>query len=517
MEFNSYVWDLYRNSRAGAEAIRRYSQAPLDMPEIDLRILEYPYTSPTGEAKCHVVDVVDLVQSHAASAKIASADDAAAFFDDSLVKNAIPIELPDHPEFPQIILDFRPESSGWYDFVGAISLGLHRAHPDYYVPYLFRRRFDKFARICEEFGIPLAQVPGKGSKGARARYYSQINHALFEFRKSHGLTPAELCAFLYDFAENHCGADDATKLPEPSKVWLLVGGDWDFEDLDRSTNTTVLRWSGNPGTRKGDIILMYCVAPRSHIHSIWRARSDGYVDPFSHYHGNVAIGDPMQTVPVTYGEMSRHKLLSKKPEVKARLQGTGGKPFSVREYEAVLEMMREKGQDLSLLPRMPVHIHALDVGLFDERDVEIHLIEPFLKRLGYSDSDWIQQMPVKMGRGERNYPDYAIGAIPKRGEERAKMLVESKFQLSVQREFEDAYYQAKSYALRLQSKIFLLAAFEGIWIFQYRRDDFDIKRFEHKTWGELADADVFHNVLALIGRDVVLARPSAARRPSKRR
>jgi hypothetical protein len=88
-----------------------------------------------------------------------------------------------------------------------------------------------------------------------------------------------------------------------------------------------------------------------------------------------------------------------------------------------------------------------EVELSCERDVEIHLIEPFLQRLGYSDADWIRQMPVKMGRGERNYPDYAVGALATRGEESAQMVLESKYQLTAKRQFVDAVLQTKSYAL----------------------------------------------------------------------
>jgi hypothetical protein len=136
--------------------------------------------------------------------------------------------------------------------------------------------------------------------------------------------------------------------------------------------------------------------------------------------------------------------------------------------------------------------------------VEIHLIEPLLERLGFKPKDWVRQMPVKMGRGERNYPDYAFGAKPKRGEESAKMVLESKFQLTAHSEFTEAFYQAKSYALRLQSKMMVMAAREGVWIFPPEMGNFDNRKFIHKGWGELNHPDRFHEVLSLIGRNVIL-------------
>lgn len=190
--------------------------------------------------------------------------------------------------------------------------------------------------------------------------------------------------------------------------------------------------------------------------------------------------------------------------VKASFQGPSSKtPFTVEEYEAVLEIMKSKGQNLSILPRIPSSNCVPSVDLLNERDVEVRLIEPFLKRLGYKESDWKRQMPVRMGRGERNYPDYAFGAKTKRGEESAKMILESKYQLSAEREFADAFYQTKSYALRLQSKIMAMGAREGIWVFPPHNGQFEIKKFVHRGWGELNHADAFHDVLCLIGKDVV--------------
>ena len=166
--------------------------------------------------------------------------------------------------------------------------------------------------------------------------------------------------------------------------------------------------------------------------------------------------------------------------------------------------MKGKGQDLAVLPRIPLNERLPEVELQNERDVEVQLIEPFFERLGYKESDWVRQMPVKMGRGERNYPDYAFGAKTKRGEESATMVLESKYQLSAHREFVDAFYQVKSYALRLQCKVMAMAAREGVWIFLPENGSFDIRKATHKTWAELTHPDGFHEVLSRMGRDVVL-------------
>ncbi|MEI7902847.1 MAG: hypothetical protein WCK89_21585 [bacterium] len=166
--------------------------------------------------------------------------------------------------------------------------------------------------------------------------------------------------------------------------------------------------------------------------------------------------------------------------------------------------MKSKGQDVLVLPVIARGEQMPDLELQNERDVETKLIEPLLVRLGYIQSDWIRQMPVKMGRGERNYPDYAFGAKSKRGEESARMVLESKYQLSAHKEFMESFYQVKSYAPRLQCKVMTMAAKEGIWIFTAENGTFDLKRVVHKTWVELVHPDGFREALIQIGRNAVI-------------
>ncbi len=314
-----------------------------------------------------------------------------------------------------------------------------------------------------------------------------------------------MCAFLYDFAQEFITPLNSADMPLSSKVWLVTGGSWDITTIDQATSDTVSRWAGNTAIRRGDIVMMYLVSPRKAIESIWLACTDGFIDPFFHYHGTVWICNPIKTMPVTFSDLKNHPLLSRKSAVKARFQGPSSRSScTVEEYDAVLKIMESKGKDITLLPRMPLTEPFPQVEIQNERDVEVQLIEPFLKRLGYKETDWIRQMSVKMGRGERNYPDYAFGAKTRRGEESAKMVLESQYQLSAQGVFLDAFYQVKSYALRLQSKVMAMAAKEGIWVFPMGNGTFDIRRAIYKTWSDLAHPDGFHEVLTQIGRKDVL-------------
>ena len=161
--------------------------------------------------------------------------------------------------------------------------------------------------------------------------------------------------------------------------------------------------------------------------------------------------------------------------------------------------MKKKGQDLSLLPRLEPLSYPDSAEISNERDVEKLLIEPFLEKLGYTEDDWIRQMSIKMGRGERNYPDYAFDATTKRGEESARMVFEAKYRISTRRELRDAFYQAKSYALRLLAKLVVLCAIDGVWIFEYKRNDFHLEDFVYRKWNELSHPDILHETSLIIG------------------
>lgn len=508
MKFNKFVWELYKQSQRGQKAAERFSHLSNEFIEewcrtFPLEILdEFKDLYPVHNVP---IDIPKLVCDSVSARKFENLDAASNYYTDKLLAEGIPFEMAAKTGKEEAVWEFPEKDGDWYDYVAAISLGLYQGQPDYFLPYNFRTKFHQVEEIHAEFDIPLPPVPGKSDKAGRCVYYASINQAWQEFRQRYGLSPVEMCAFLYDFAPQFTTPLDSSDLPSPSKVWLITGGSWDIEVADNATSDTVRVWGGNPAIRRGDILMLYLVSPRKAIDSIWRACTDGFVDPLFHYHGTVWICNQIKTKPVGFAELWEHPLLSQKSAVKGKFGGPSGKAsFSVEEYEAILEIMESKGQDVSILPHIPATDYLPSVELENERDVEVHVIEPFLERLAYKAADWVRQMPVKMGRGERNYPDYAFGANPKRGEESAKMVLESKYQLSAQREFTEAFYQTKSYALRLQSKMMAMAAREGIWVFPPVNGNFDIKKFVHKGWGELNHPDAFHEVLTLISRDQIL-------------
>ncbi len=509
MRFNKFLWDNYCQTERGRAALQRHANPSNETFDNDLQKIEILIKDECLDQYAEPViygDVAEMVRSAAEKLQVSSSDQAEEAYIE-LYKNCVPLRAQNKSGEIDDIFLFGDEDDDWYDFVAAISLGLHQAHPEYFLPYGFCNRFHQLTEVHQEFGIPLAPVPTKGDKAGRAFYYLDINAAWQEFRRLHGLSAAEMGAFLYDFAKEFVTPTDASDLPLPTKAWMVTGGSWDIATVEQATGETTQHWGANAGVRRGDILVMYLVKPKSCIHSIWRAASDGFVDPFFHYHSIAWIAAPIKTAAVPLAALKSHPLLSQKGAVRANFQGPSSKaPLSFEEYQAILDMMVANGQDRTTLPVIQAPPVQLDIDLENERDVETHLIEPLLTQLGYRDKDRIRQMPIRMGRGERNYPDYAIGAIIGRGNESARMIIESKYQLSSRRDFEEGFLQAKSYAVRLQCHVMVLAAREGVWIFDKHGDNFQIDHHDYCSWGELNHPDALHKVIAMIGRQVVLGK-----------
>src|ERR1017187_3073591 len=199
MKFNAFVWELYKKSERGKKAMRKYSR--LTEQFIDEEFREFPVEL-TGDNKDEAVKEVfiksvDFFKSGMLTLKSPSLEKANKYFSDVLVRKGISWKCDGEEESTNIELD----ESVWYNDVAAFSLGFHLAKPELFLPYNFRHKFNQLEEIHEEFGIPLPSVPTKRDKEGRGLYYLSINQEWHEFRLRYGLSPVEMCAFLYDFAQ----------------------------------------------------------------------------------------------------------------------------------------------------------------------------------------------------------------------------------------------------------------------------------------------------------------------------
>ena len=379
-------------------------------------------------------------------------------------------------------------------YIRLYSLFFYFSFPKLFFPYYFEAQFPKLENICKEFDITLPPLPPKRDYKKHLFYYFEICKAFYDFRLQFNLTPEEFCIFLYYFAP-HCTEpiSFAESLPEPSKVYICGASIGDSEWLKSANENTIERWAGNTNMLPGDIMLLYEQKPISAIQSVWRCISVGFTDPFEYFSDRVWISKMIRIIPITFDDLKKDSVWKEKGLIKAHMQGCSGTPCTKDEYDSFLKMLKKKKFDISVLPKLQFTGLPNNVELFIEKDVEEKLLEPLLRKLGYTDKNWVRQLPVRMGRGERNYPDYALFPKGKKGEETAKFLWEAKFTIPNKKQLYEAFIQAKSYAMRLQSDGFGLVSKEGIWI-SFSNDSFLFEKIKSYSWEDLENPDVFSEV-----------------------
>lgn len=389
----------------------------------------------------------------------------------------------------------------WLD---RISLFLYLKDPEHYIPYFFTNRFFLLERVFQSFDIPLPILPSKQKYRDRFLYYGNLCRDIYEFRKKYSLDYIELNCFLYDFSlKTLPDFINADELPDAINIYISGGTKEDTDLLTKNGEKYQTFWQGNPQTKIGDIILLYSLSPYSGLAAIFRAVSPTYYDPFSNYPERVWVGCPIVIQTIHLSELKNNPVWKEKGLVKANMQGVNGRECTSDEYNAIIEILKSKNFDVSILPKLPF-LDEPDFGnLSNERDVEITLLEPLLKQLGFDEDDWLRQMTLRMGRNDRVFPDYALFANDRRGEESARFIWEAKYRIANERQLKDAFLQAKSYALRLGCDGFGLVALEGVWI-STRQDDFKWERLYKFSWSELKQKENFSRLTGLADKRVLI-------------
>lgn len=367
--------------------------------------------------------------------------------------------------------------------------------PDFFIPYYFAYNFNIFENIAQEFDIVLPPLPVKKDYKGRFYYYSEICAVLCDFRKKHNLSPCELCAFLYDFAPKYIGGVDSyivkNDLPKPKSAYFIGA---DKSDAFLSNDSDIITpWQCSPETKAGDMIVMYLRTPISAVDSIWRSVSIGFNDPFFYYYRCTYIANPVKIKKITQKELQNDSVFKELPIVKKNMQGINGVELYPSVYNHLLDMADAN------LPRFSYSIDANDAEIRIEKDVEEKKIKPFLKQLGYTESDWVQQLQIRVGNHNfKLIPDFIVKPIITNGHHSAFFHIEAKYSISTQKELEEVKIQARSYAKQLGAPYSVIASKEGIWI-STKEDDYtkDILSF---TWAELNNEDAFYSVLKTLGK-----------------
>lgn len=352
-----------------------------------------------------------------------------------------------------------------------LSIYLFFLNDGFFKPILLPTRHDIFEHNCEALGIELPPIPHTNKHREYCSYYYDVCEAIDAFQEKNELSDEEMCACIYDFALLLQTEPITKELPEPTNVWLTGASGDDFKFLDalgkpdKDINPNQI-WACNERTRRGDIVVVSCLSPRSYIHSIWRANSSGIVNPFDRYHSRTTLCDGIIIPPIPTKEMKADTYFANIPIVRKNFQGINGWELTARDYSELMRIIKDKGEDVSKLPHL-FDGSSVDFGnLVLEHDVEENILIPALKKLGYKDSDWTRQLSLKAGRKEKAIPDFVFFAQGEHHFEHAPMIIEAKFDMSSMTEMQNAFRQGLSYARMLRSSIMGICDKERIVIYQ---------------------------------------------------
>ena len=377
-------------------------------------------------------------------------------------------------------------------------------------PMLLQRRFDIIERNCGALGIELPIPPRTKDYKEYLLYYYDICTAWKEFQDENGLSDAETCACIYDYAGMLYDDTKVTELPKPINVWITGAGKGDFQFLDSlgqdSGDNVESIWACNERTKRGDIIVIYCTSPRSYIHSIWRAQSGGIFNPFDYYHCRTTVCDGILTPQITFNELKADSYTSQVPIVRRNLQGVNGIELSAKDYRELLRLIADKGGNVSEYPKL-FEGKEVDFGTITlEKDVEEKILIPSLERLGYSQNDWTRQLSIKAGRKEKAIPDFVFFPKGDKHFESAPLLIEAKLDFSSVTEYIKAYNQGWSYARLLRSTIWGICDKERLVLYELDANGVSDRSkpiFEDHWASIFADEEVGARLNHLIGREAI--------------
>lgn len=367
--------------------------------------------------------------------------------------------------------------------------------PDVFIPYYFRCNFNVLHSITKEFGIELPPIPAKNNYKARFYYYGEICTALCNFRVENNMSPYELLAFLYDFAPKYIGGKESyivRELPEPKSAYFI--GAKASDEFDTDDEEEVTAWQSNPDTRAGDMIVMYRRTPISAIDSVWRSVSVGFNDPFFYYYRCTYISNCKRVNQISQKQLVNDEIFKNLPIVRKNMQGINGVELLPSYYNHLMNLADAD------VPRLQYSEIEGDITFTNEKDVENKLVKELLKKLGYSEEEYVQQLQIRVGN--HNYkliPDFVILPVVSNGHYSASFLIEAKLSIPTMSALEEVKIQARSYAKQLGAKYSVIASKEKVWI-TVAKDDYSQTIFE-ATWSEMNNSDTFYELFKLLGKE----------------
>ena len=507
-KFSQYIWNLYKNSAEGKEAIELFRCAlSSDFTGKQMLSLAKKYderyftNSGVEESELdhqYYEDIREFIANGLSDERIkeisSSEENKSAFF-----KNFIKTEInaPAEMSFEDIP---QGQCKGELYCLTMATWAMYSIMPEAFIPNLFALQYNYLTRFANQYEIDLPSSPHRSAYKDRCMFYLKLNKVLLEYVHMNGITvPEEICAFWFGLAlplAKEAIEEDRANLPEaPWNAWLLVGN---YGEAEKKAQE--IFWQANPLTERGDVMVFYEKSPVKKVNSIWIAQDDGVADPFFHYLGYTYIGNKID-IPdyqaLTYQEFKDSEYFEKRDSkgnyVNKKFQDCSGWRISYDDYVEIKRMLKVKGFDTSILPSLYESKNYSSEGIHNENDVYDKLVTPLLEDMGWvKGKDFKQEVEFAAGHTTTHHesnkrPDYCLHLSHKGKKVYAKVVIEAKFFIRGNRELEENFDQLLSYASWGEAKVIVLCDKNNIDVYEPDRNgQFDMHHHHTRYhWREL--------------------------------
>lgn len=366
-----------------------------------------------------------------------------------------------------------------------ITLNLYAICPKFFFPNLFVMNFIALQKFFDKYSLTLPEIPSRTDWKGRCMYYMEVCKIVYQFRIDNELSPAELCALMFEYAQGHVDVQEEA-LPEPSQAWLIGGTSGDGE-----INANYRFWQANPDTKRGDILIHYEKHPIKAITAVWRAEENGIVDPLFYYYSNTYAGHKMDVPHITLDELKndeffRNPLSPVGKLINKNFQGVNGWTVSGEDYKHFLDLWKAKGYDTSKLPKLYAPELPDGVIIVHESDVSNQLLRPTLNSMGWKEGvDYKPEVHFKAGRGSAKRPDFCLHVTGEGDDLEAKVIFECKLYMKNGKEIEANFTQGRSYAKWGNAQVLVLCDKVQILVYERHNGSFDRNKFKKFYWKEV--------------------------------
>lgn len=513
-KFSQFIWNLYKESADGQEAISMFRAAysPTCTAEqllslakkYDERLFINSGVDNDEEEIAYLNEnIAFLGRALSVESKtlIASSDQEKELFFQWLMKGNVGIE-------PESSFEDIPQNvfkSALFELI-LTSWAVYKELPKAFIPNLFAFQFHYLVRFAQQYEIDLPHVPSRSAYKDRCWYYVELNKILLEFAHQNDITkPEEVCAFWFGLAlplAKESIEEDRKELPQiPENAWLLVGNYGTAEK-----NMTEGFWQANPMTSRGDVMIFYEKSPVMKVNSVWRALDDGVADPFFLRYGYTMIGQKIN-IPedqvISFQDFKDSKYFQERESkgnfVSKNFQDCSGWPVSFNDYAEIKRMLKDKGFDSNVLPSLYEPKDFSAETITSEDDVYEKLVTPLLEQMGWQKGkDFEREVEFAAGHTTTHHvsnkrPDYCLHITRKGKKVSAKVVIEAKEFFKNTTQLAECFDQCETYANWGKAKVLVICDKFSIYVYEQDRNGlFD--KDHHKTrfrWTELSNHDKF--------------------------